>query len=275
MIDRTSDAGRPGGAARRPNRRPRRRPSRPRRAPGTPFAAALALVLGVSAAAWWAAREAPPAFAIGTAATITPTPLGGTTHATLPRGERGEPRSLPDGRSGRAAPDTSTSARTGTPPAGPAAAPARTLVPTRTRSSAGSPTAASASASGSGAAATVADEVLRLTNVERAKAGCGPLHADSRLAAAAQEHSSDMATRGYFSHVTPDGLTPWDRARAAGYTQPSAENIAMGYRTPADVMAAWMQSAGHRANILNCASHALGVGFDARGYYWTQLFGYV
>jgi uncharacterized protein YkwD len=124
-------------------------------------------------------------------------------------------------------------------------------------------------------AGPVADEVLRLTNAERAKAGCGPLHADSRLAAAAQGHSVDMATRDYFAHVSPEGETPWDRAAAAGYDRPSAENIAMGYRAAADVVGAWMNSAGHRQNILDCASHALGVGFDPRGYYWTQLFGYV
>jgi uncharacterized protein YkwD len=117
--------------------------------------------------------------------------------------------------------------------------------------------------------------VLRLTNVERVKAGCGPLHADARLTAAAQGHSTDMATRNYFSHITPEGQTPWDRARAAGYANPSAENIAMGYPTPADVMAGWMKSDEHRQNILNCASHALGVGFDDRGNYWTQMFGYV
>jgi uncharacterized protein YkwD len=121
----------------------------------------------------------------------------------------------------------------------------------------------------------VAGEVLRLTNAERAEAGCGPLHADSRLAAAAQGHSADMASRGYFAHVAPEGETPWDRARKAGYDTPSAENIAMGYRTAADVVAAWMRSQDHRQNILNCSSHALGVGFDPRGYYWTQLFGYV
>jgi uncharacterized protein YkwD len=233
----------------------------------------LALVLGVSAAAWWAAREAPPAFTIGTAAAVAPSPLDGTAHAALPRAERGEPRSWPEGRSGPAT-SQSTSART-TPPAGPPpAAPARSLVPPRGPTTA-RPTGSSPAPTSAAGTGPVADEVLRLTNAERAKAGCGPLHADPRLAAAAQQHSSDMASRDYFSHVTPEGQTPWDRAKAAGYTQPSAENIAMGYRTAAEVMAAWMQSAGHRQNILNCASHALGVGFDARGYYWTQLFGYV
>jgi uncharacterized protein YkwD len=120
----------------------------------------------------------------------------------------------------------------------------------------------------------VTDDVVRLTNVERGRAGCGPLHVDARLGVAAQGHSEDMATRRYFSHTTPDGKSPWDRAKAAGYPNPSAENIAMGYHTAADVVAGWMGSAGHRANIVNCASQAIGVGYDPRGFYWTQLFGY-
>jgi uncharacterized protein YkwD len=120
----------------------------------------------------------------------------------------------------------------------------------------------------------VTDEVVRLTNLERAAAGCGALHVDPRLTAAAQGHSADMANRGYFSHTTPEGATPWDRAESAGYPNPSAENIAMGYRTAAAVVAGWMGSAGHRANIVNCASHAIGVGYDSPGFYWTQLFGY-
>jgi uncharacterized protein YkwD len=148
------------------------------------------------------------------------------------------------------------------------ALPARTLVPTTSRPAPAPATGANA------AAGSVTDEVVRLTNVERAKAGCAPLHVDARLTAAGQEHSEDMATRGYFSHTTPEGATPWDRAKAAGYPNPSAENIAMGYRTAADVVAGWMGSAGHRTNILNCDSRAVGIGYDPRGSYWTQLFGY-
>jgi uncharacterized protein YkwD len=268
MTDRTPD--RPSGQRRRPAGVPTH--LRRRRTPGTPFAAVLALVLGVSAAMWWAGRDAPPSFAIGAAASLRPASLDGGPPSTLPRADRGEPRAAPyrTGSTDRQAPAGSTSARSS---ASPAPAPARTLMPlpATTTPTRRSPTAAPVT----GPPASVADEVLRLTNLERAKVGCGPLHADARLAAAAQGHSTDMAVRDYFSHTTPEGLTPWDRARAAGYDSPSAENIAMGYRSAADVMAAWMQSAGHRQNILNCASHALGVGFDARGYYWTQMFGYV
>jgi len=242
----------------------------------------LALVLGVSAAMWWAARDAPPTFAIGTAASLRPVPLDGTSRATLPRAGRGEPRSIPAGAA--PAPRPASGGGSATPASrlpAPPAAPARSLVPSPTPATtpahptAPDPAPRNPTSSVTAVAGTVADEVLRLTNRERAKAGCAPLHADSRLAAAAQGHSADMAARGYFAHVTPEGRTPWDRARAAGYANPSAENIAMGYRTPAEVVAGWMTSPGHRQNILNCSSHALGVGFDARGYYWTQLFGYV
>ena len=120
-------------------------------------------------------------------------------------------------------------------------------------------------------------QVLDLTNVERAKAGCPALQMDSRLQQAAQGHSQDMADKDYFAHNDPDGTTPWDRAEAAGYPNPSGENIAMGYPTPAKVMEAWMNSPGHRANILNCDSHELGVGYvvdDEDGAIWTQLFGF-
>ncbi|HEY3009836.1 MAG TPA: CAP domain-containing protein [Micromonosporaceae bacterium] len=120
------------------------------------------------------------------------------------------------------------------------------------------------------------DDVVALTNRERAKAGCGALRTDTRLHTAASAHSEDMAATNTMSHTGSDGSTPWDRAEAVGYTQAMAENVAVGYRTPADVVAAWLNSAGHRANMLNCDAKAIGVGL---GYgrdgqpYWTQLFG--
>ncbi|GAA4200589.1 hypothetical protein GCM10022220_05260 [Actinocatenispora rupis] len=158
-----------------------------------------------------------------------------------------------------------------------------------TRTPVPAPPSASPSASGSASpsgpassrpvesAAGYEKEVAREINAARAKAKCGPLRYDSRLAAAARAHSDDMATRNYFDHTSPDGVTPWDRAKAVGYTDPSAENIAAGQATPAAVVRAWLASPGHRANILNCASHASGIGFATGGkyhYYWTQLFGY-
>ena len=249
------------------------RPSSARRTPAPPIGAVLALLLGVSAAVWCAGRATPPTFAIGAAAALRPAPSNGAAREALPRADRGERRTAQNG--GSPTDRSASPGRTRPPAVGPIAAPARSLVPMARTTAPTRPSPDPAGGRGSGPAGTFGAEVLRLTNIERAKVDCGALHADSRLAAAAQAHSTDMATRNYFSHTSPDGVTPWDRARAAGYASPSAENIAMGFRTPADVMAAWMQSSGHRANILNCASHAVGVGFDARGYYWTQLFGYV
>lgn len=122
------------------------------------------------------------------------------------------------------------------------------------------------------------NEVTALVNAERAKARCGPVRTDERLRTAARRHSADMAAQGYFSHTSKDGSSPWDRIRRAGYPNGMAENIAYGYPTPADVMNGWMNSAGHRANILNCAAKAIGVGLAYTGSgtaYWTQDFGSV
>jgi uncharacterized protein YkwD len=130
-------------------------------------------------------------------------------------------------------------------------------------------TAATPAASGSEAA------VLDLVNQARAQAGCGAVTADPALAAVARAHSADMRDRGYFSHTTPEGLSPFDRAGAAGISYARAENIAYGQRDAAAVMDAWMNSAGHRANILNCSLSKLGVGVaeGPGGPWWTQLLG--
>lgn len=119
--------------------------------------------------------------------------------------------------------------------------------------------------------------VFELTNAERATHGCPALAADDRLAAAARAHSADMAARDYFDHVSQDGRSFVDRVKAAGYPSPGAENIAAGQRTPEDVVKGWMDSPGHRANILNCGLKALGVGLargGSYGRYWTQNFGW-
>jgi uncharacterized protein YkwD len=119
------------------------------------------------------------------------------------------------------------------------------------------------------------NEVLRLVNVERAKAGCNALTTDSRLAAAANAHSADMAANDYFSHTGRNGSQVSDRVEAAGYRwRAVAENIAKGQPTPAAVMQAWMNSSGHRANILNCRYRNIGIGlaYDGRSPVWTQNF---
>ncbi|MFP3901037.1 MAG: CAP domain-containing protein [Acidimicrobiia bacterium] len=121
---------------------------------------------------------------------------------------------------------------------------------------------------------TETDAVVALTNDARAGAGCPALVVDGRLAAAAQDHADDMAAHDYFSHTSLDGATFADRARAAGYAQPGGENIARGQRSAEAVVSAWMDSPGHRANILNCDFRAIGVGLDEGEWVWVQVFGY-
>ncbi|MEU9843830.1 CAP domain-containing protein [Actinomadura sp. NPDC048032] len=129
---------------------------------------------------------------------------------------------------------------------------------------------------GSVGGGTLAQQVVALTNAERAKNGCGALTVDSRLQAAAQGHSADMVARDFFDHTNPSGRSPGDRITAAGYRWSTyGENIAYGQRTPAAVMSAWMNSSGHRANILNCRFKNIGVGVALKSGtpYWTQNFG--
>ncbi|SET79247.1 Uncharacterized conserved protein YkwD, contains CAP (CSP/antigen 5/PR1) domain [Geodermatophilus poikilotrophus] len=130
------------------------------------------------------------------------------------------------------------------------------------------------------AAAAAADPtaeaaVLALVNEARAGAGCGALTADPALAAVARAHSADMRDRDYFSHTSPEGLSPFDRAERAGVDYSRAENIAFGQADAAAVMEAWLESPGHRENILDCELTRLGVGVaeGPGGPWWTQLFG--
>jgi uncharacterized protein YkwD len=158
----------------------------------------------------------------------------------------------------------------------PAASPSTTVPPSASRSPKPANTSASPMPTIS-QRTRVENAVATLTNTEREKAGCPALHIDERLRRAARGHSEDMAERNYFSHDSPDGNTPWDRAEAVGYPDPSGENIARGYPDARSVVNAWMKSAGHRANILNCDSKAIGVGVELNtehGPYWTQMFGY-
>jgi uncharacterized protein YkwD len=179
----------------------------------------------------------------------------------------------------------STTTREGTPSPSATPAAARVNAALGAASPTPSPRATSAAPAGSpkaspGPAGTgvAADEaaVLSLVNQQRAKAGCPALARDSRLAGAARAHSADMAAHGYFDHTTPAGVTAAQRITNAGYRWSSmGENIAEGQRTPADVMNAWMNSPGHRANILNCGFRNIGVGlaYDAKHTpIWTQDF---
>ena len=119
-------------------------------------------------------------------------------------------------------------------------------------------------------------EVLRLVNEQRANYGLSALTYSTELEAVAYAHSKDMAQNNYFSHTNLAGQSPFDRMKAAGISYRSAaENIAAGQRTPQEVVNAWMNSAGHRANILNSSVTKMGVGIysgGSYGVYWTQLF---
>ncbi len=129
----------------------------------------------------------------------------------------------------------------------------------------------------SGGGGSTASQVISLVNAARADAGCGPVSANGALTSAAQAHSADMAANDYFSHTSQDGRSFADRIRAAGYSGGAmAENIAAGQSSASSVMAGWMDSAGHRANILNCTYRHIGVGVaqgGSYGTYWTQDFG--
>ncbi|MEX2981462.1 sigma-70 family RNA polymerase sigma factor [Streptomyces sp. C36] len=128
----------------------------------------------------------------------------------------------------------------------------------------------------SGGGGPLAQQVVNLVNAERAKVGCSPVTENSLLDAAAQGHSDDMAARGFFDHTNPDGKGPGERITAAGYQWSTyGENIAYGQQTPASVMDSWMNSDGHRKNILNCSFKEIGIGINKApgGPRWTQVFG--
>ncbi|MFG2820014.1 CAP domain-containing protein [Kitasatospora sp. NPDC048365] len=98
---------------------------------------------------------------------------------------------------------------------------------------------------------------------------------DSRLQAAAQAHAADTAARNYYEHNTPEGLDPGDRMQKAGYGFGAwGENIHQNPKNAAAAMKGWMESSGHRSNILNCAFKDIGVGVDlgSNGPWWVQDF---
>ncbi len=116
-------------------------------------------------------------------------------------------------------------------------------------------------------------QVVELVNVQRARNGLQPLSLDAGLCRFARVKSQDMHDNRYFDHTSPTYGSPFDMMRQFGITYASAgENIAMGYSTPEAVVNAWMNSSGHRANILSAKYTTLGVGFVPDGGYWTQWF---
>ena len=116
-------------------------------------------------------------------------------------------------------------------------------------------------------------EVIRLVNEIRAQNGLGTLKEDWQLSRVAQYKSQDMKDNGYFSHTSPTYGSPFDMMKSFGISYKSAaENIAKGQSTPQQVVNAWMNSQGHRANILNKNYTHIGVGYVKSGNIWTQMF---
>lgn len=119
----------------------------------------------------------------------------------------------------------------------------------------------------------IEQDVIKLVNVERANAGLSPLSYDWELGRVAQYKSQDMHDQKYFSHTSPVYGTPFTMMKNFGISYKSAgENIAQGQTTAKAVVKAWMNSEGHRANILNKNYTHIGVGYVKDGNYWTQMF---
>ncbi|EOW9526862.1 CAP domain-containing protein [Bacillus cytotoxicus] len=115
--------------------------------------------------------------------------------------------------------------------------------------------------------------VVELTNAERTKQGLSALQVDNELSKVARAKSEDMQKNNYFNHNSPTYGSPFDMMKRFGISYKSAgENIAQGQRTPEEVVQAWMNSEGHRANILNSNFTHIGVGHVENGNYWTQQF---
>jgi uncharacterized protein YkwD len=196
----------------------------------------------------------------------TPTaPTVGVTTVTVPPSSPGSTRTTSGG--GRPKPTYPTKTASTTPE------------PTKTRTT--EPTDTPPPPPSGGGTSTQERQVLEYTNQIRQQQGCGPLRLDSALVEAAGEHASDMVRRHYMDHTNPDGQDPGDRMAAAGYRGSSwGENIAAGYDSAQKVVAAWMQSDGHRKNILNCRFNRIGIGYDpgqVKSSYgpgsWVQDFG--
>ncbi|WP_144542666.1 SafA/ExsA family spore coat assembly protein [Cytobacillus oceanisediminis] len=123
---------------------------------------------------------------------------------------------------------------------------------------------------------SVEEQVVQLVNQERAKYGLKPLKSNWELARVARYKSQDMINKRYFDHNSPTYGSPFDMMKSFGITYRTAgENIAAGQKTPQEVVKAWMNSEGHRKNILSANYTEIGVGYTQGGYYghyWTQMF---
>jgi uncharacterized YkwD family protein/spore coat assembly protein SafA len=119
----------------------------------------------------------------------------------------------------------------------------------------------------------VETQVQQLVNQERSKQGLKPLQMDWELQRTARTKACDMVQKGYFSHTSPTYGSPFDMMKQFGISYRTAgENIAQGQRTPAEVMQSWMNSQGHRENILKSDFTHIGVGYCQQGNHWVQMF---
>ncbi|MGW2965189.1 CAP domain-containing protein [Streptomyces sp. NPDC001220] len=217
---------------------------------------------------WNANQAGEPSWTASAAPSATKTP-----HAPASAGKTTAPR--PKARASRhtartTAPKPHTTARTTAPKP-------RTTAPHSTRNTTTAASAAPKPSSTPKATATasgVVARIVQLVNAERSKVGCSALTLNTTLSKVAQAHSEDMARHQNMSHTGSDGSSPGDRITSAGYTWSAyGENVAYGYATPEQVMAGWMASPGHKANILNCTFKEIGVGLAQPDSYWTQDFG--
>ncbi|MCZ7425234.1 CAP domain-containing protein [Micromonospora sp. WMMA1949] len=254
-------------------RRPKRRLSRPLVIGGAAAAATLVVSLGVGAVLL-------PGDDQGTKRTSADAPVAAAPQA--PDGtEEGPADALaPESASPSAVPTTAAPSPTKkTTPK-----PSRSTAPSRQQERSSAPSGGGSSGSSGGSTSTKAtattglsaelQKVVTIVNQERAKAGCKALTVNAKLNLAAQRHSQDQADHKKMDHTGSDGSQPWDRVKAAGYSyRMVGENVAWNYQTPAAVMEGWMNSEGHRKNILNCSYTQIGVGVArSNGPYWTQVF---
>ncbi|MEU2714255.1 sigma-70 family RNA polymerase sigma factor [Streptomyces sp. NPDC007205] len=256
----TGRRGVPGTAAGSRSRSRRRRRMRRRAVGGAVVAACV-----VGGGLWY----------FGTDSGTSPDRTNADQRAAVPVPDLSTPTAGDESRSASPSPSPSAAKKKTKPRPAKSASPAGKSAPTARQSTRPAPAPAKTTQGPAQPTDTV-DQVVALVNKERAAAGCGPLAEDPQLQKAAQGQSDDMAARHFFDHTNPDGADPGQRITAAGYRWSTyGENIAQGQQTAAAVMDSWMNSPGHRANILNCSFKDIGVGVHkgTGGPWWTQDFG--
>lgn len=190
---------------------------------------------------------------------------------STPNVETSKPESKPD-TSTESTPDTNTD---NTPESKPSTPDVETAKPESKPDTNTDNTPENKPSTPSGNFASFQKEVLDLVNVERTNRGLQPLKFNAELSKVATLKSQDMIDKNYFDHTSPTYGSPFDMMKQFGITYRAAgENIAMGQETPQEVMNSWMNSPGHRKNILNPDFTELGVGIASNGssLYWTQMF---